>query len=86
MHFAYSCLPYIAHTPAVAPAPCTRRCSTPRDRADPQMPACHDVPAGDMYIEYTIVMPTEIKAESRARKLFSFLYSSDLRTQAAASF
>lgn len=30
-----------------------------------QMPSFHDIPQGDMYIEYSVVMPTEISEETR---------------------
>lgn len=30
------------------------------------MPSYHDVPQGDMYIEYSVVFPTEISGASRA--------------------
>jgi hypothetical protein len=39
-----------------------------RRRADAQMPAYHDVPTGDMYLEYTVVLPSEVKPESRHRE------------------
>jgi hypothetical protein len=29
------------------------------------MPSFHDVPQGDMYIEYSVVMPTAITSETR---------------------
>jgi hypothetical protein len=29
------------------------------------MPSFHDVPQGDMYIEYSVVMPTAITTETR---------------------
>lgn len=36
------------------------------------MPSFHDVPQGDMYIEYSVVMPTEISDDTRNSKSTSF--------------
>ena len=41
--------------------------------ADKQMPSFHDVPQGDMYIEYSVVMPTAITSETRESEYFVFL-------------
>lgn len=30
-----------------------------------QMPSYHDIPQGDMYIEYAVVFPTEVSDSSR---------------------
>jgi len=39
--------------------------------ADKQMPSFHDVPQGDMYIEYSVVMPTAITSETRESEFWS---------------
>jgi hypothetical protein len=35
------------------------------------MPSFHDVPQGDMYIEYSVVMPTAINTETRESEFSS---------------
>lgn len=37
------------------------------------MPSFHDVPQGDMYIEYSVVMPTEISEDTRHSKYMILL-------------
>lgn len=40
--------------------------------ADRQMPSFHDVPQGDMYIEYSVVLPVEVSAAARSKLLDVF--------------
>jgi hypothetical protein len=35
------------------------------------MPSFHDVPQGDMYIEYSVVMPTAVTSETRESEFWS---------------
>lgn len=44
-----------------------------RSEADEQMPSFHDIPQGDMYIEYSVVMPTAITTETRDSEFQLFL-------------
>ena len=58
-----------------------------RSTADFQMPSYHDIPQGDMYIEYSVIMPTEVSESTRHSEsshgrfpcLLCLLYTANLR-------